>query len=146
MARSQQGQAHAHAQTQPTVLVVDDDEQIRESLRLVLEDAGYQVQEAADGLQAVSLLQAAPQPLVVLLDLVLPDSASDHMSVLAAVKVEPVLARHRYVAVTALDASRFTPPLRDLLAATCLAVVAKPFDIDDIVSVVRQAEQHLSGR
>jgi len=40
-----------------TVLVVDDEEQIRNTLRGVLADEGFEVIEAADGRQALDLLQ-----------------------------------------------------------------------------------------
>src|SRR3954470_12387725 len=55
------------------VLVVDDDPDIRESVRLVLEDEGYEVEEAADGAAALALLRAATtRPDVILLDLMMP--------------------------------------------------------------------------
>src|SRR5262245_37187755 len=39
-----------------TVLVVDDDAEIRDALRLLLEDAEYRVLEATNGLQAIEAL------------------------------------------------------------------------------------------
>ncbi|HEV8193084.1 MAG TPA: response regulator [Ktedonobacterales bacterium] len=43
------------------VLLVDDDQAIRETLRFVLEDAGYQVLEASDGSAALRALRDAPK-------------------------------------------------------------------------------------
>jgi CheY-like chemotaxis protein len=40
----------------PAVLVVDDEETVRALTRRILEGAGYQVWEAADGLQALGFL------------------------------------------------------------------------------------------
>ena len=40
----------------PTVLVVDDEEPIRQVARRILEDAGYAVTEASSGLDAIALL------------------------------------------------------------------------------------------
>src|SRR5262245_58413653 len=54
------------------VLLVDDDQAIRETLRFALEDAGYQVLEAADGIAALQALRATPTGMVVLLDLMMP--------------------------------------------------------------------------
>src|SRR6516165_4584281 len=54
------------------VLVVDDDDAIRETLRSVLEDAGYTVVEDHDGLAAVQRLRRSRTPMVVLLDLMMP--------------------------------------------------------------------------
>jgi DNA-binding response OmpR family regulator len=54
-----------------SVLIVDDDDGIRASLRLALEDNGYAVDEAADGEAALGKVKAQP-PDVVILDLMLP--------------------------------------------------------------------------
>ncbi|HEV2405990.1 MAG TPA: response regulator, partial [Ktedonobacterales bacterium] len=53
-------------------LVVDDDVDTRDVVRLLLEDVGYVVSEAKDGEQALDMLRASDVPLVVLLDLDLP--------------------------------------------------------------------------
>lgn len=53
------------------VLIVEDDDRIRASLRLALEDNGYRPIEAADGETALELMDEGP-PDVVLLDLMLP--------------------------------------------------------------------------
>ena len=59
-----------------TLLVVDDDRKTRKLIRLLLENAGYWVLEAAGGEEAVELLRSQPEAIdLVLLDLVMP-----HMS------------------------------------------------------------------
>lgn len=47
------------------ILVVDDVDAVRESLRLALERAGYEVVEAADGEAALSIAQDAPADAVI---------------------------------------------------------------------------------
>lgn len=54
------------------VLVVDDDQDIRESLRDVLEDQGYVVATAANGADALEQLRGGLRPAIVLLDLMMP--------------------------------------------------------------------------
>ena len=54
------------------VCIVEDDEDIRTTLRFLLEDAGYSIREAANGVVALELLRSASSPMVVLLDLMLP--------------------------------------------------------------------------
>jgi DNA-binding response OmpR family regulator len=54
-----------------SILLVDDDEQFRTMLCEVLTLAGYQVQEACDGDQAIELYGAQPADLVIT-DLVMP--------------------------------------------------------------------------
>ena len=52
-----------------TVMVVDDDEALRESVADLLEDEGHQVVRAGDGASALAALRAGTRPDVILLDL-----------------------------------------------------------------------------
>lgn len=54
------------------ILVVDDDDDLRESLCSLLEYEGYAVVQARDGRAALSLLMAPSRPSLILLDLMLP--------------------------------------------------------------------------
>ena len=53
------------------ILVVDDDSAIRDSLRMVLAEAGYDVAVAADGREALGML--SPRPALLLVDLMMPE-------------------------------------------------------------------------
>ena len=55
-----------------SILLVEDDEQLRPLLRLVLERGGHQVQEAGNGKEALEIYLRHPTDLVVT-DLVMPD-------------------------------------------------------------------------
>ncbi|NBD09956.1 MULTISPECIES: response regulator transcription factor [Corallococcus] len=56
-----------------TLLVVDDDMDIRDALQDALELEGYAVQLAADGLEALERLRSSePRPQLILLDLMMP--------------------------------------------------------------------------
>src|SRR4051794_12954578 len=55
------------------VLIIEDDADEREAMRLLLEGAGYQVRVAADGREGLDMVMALkPEPFVVLLDLNMP--------------------------------------------------------------------------
>ncbi len=54
------------------VMVVDDDEDIRDMVALVLRQAGCQVVTAADGTEALAHLRAGPLPCLIFLDLMMP--------------------------------------------------------------------------
>jgi CheY-like chemotaxis protein len=56
----------------PSILVVDDEQQIRQLIRETLEQAGYHVTEARDGKEAVQLYRLAPAD-VVIMDILMPD-------------------------------------------------------------------------
>jgi two-component system, chemotaxis family, chemotaxis protein CheY len=77
------------------LLVVDDDVDLRESLRDVLTDEGYRVTMAANGQEALSLLPGLPRPCGILLDLVMPVMGGNEfyraMSALPALADIPVL-------------------------------------------------------
>lgn len=62
----------ARAPAHGSVLIIDDEHEIRESLQTLLEFEGYQVETAADGAHGLSTLAEHPFDLV-LLDLALPD-------------------------------------------------------------------------
>jgi signal transduction histidine kinase/CheY-like chemotaxis protein len=71
------GPREALAPTGPLVLLVDDEQTLRDMLRLVLELAGYSVLTAADGSEALARLHEHPsQVRAVLLDVQLPGALS----------------------------------------------------------------------
>jgi len=55
-----------------SALVAEDDDQMAEVLRFILEREGYSVQLAPDGRTAQRLIDSAPAPAIVLLDVMLP--------------------------------------------------------------------------
>jgi two-component system chemotaxis response regulator CheY len=124
------------------VLVVDDDADTREALRYALTGEGHEVAEAADGQAALVFLRTTPVRWVVLLDYRMP--SVDGAAVLEMVAADSFLARrHAYIALTAavqLDAS--VEPLR---AALGTPLVLKPFDLDELLGAVAQAEARLVG-
>ena len=67
-------------ETRPTILVVDDNPQIRSFLRPALEDAGFACLEAADGAEAVYHAEAS-RPDLIVLDIELGDPGMDGLDV-----------------------------------------------------------------
>lgn len=55
-----------------TILVVEDDVDIREAVTELLEGAGFKVRAAQNGLDALARLRQLPRPSVILLDLLMP--------------------------------------------------------------------------
>ncbi len=93
---------------QGTVLLVDDERSIRESLRMILEFEGYKVEEAASGSEALTRV-AERAPDAVVLDIKMPEM--DGLSVLSAFRERgydmPVLIISGHADVeTAVDATR----------------------------------------
>ena len=74
-----------------SLLFIEDDDQIRLALRLVLEDEGYDVREAADGRSGLAAFHAS-EPDLVLLDIRLPDmSGFDVCRALRAMSIVPIV-------------------------------------------------------
>ena len=63
----------------PTVLVVDDEAQVRQLARRVLEKEGYLVTEASSGLEAIALLEGGTPPDLLMSDLEMPELSGDKM-------------------------------------------------------------------
>jgi CheY-like chemotaxis protein len=105
-----------------SVLVVDDDQAIREVIAEVLRDEGYSVTCAENGVQAMNELQKDHQPDVVLLDLMMPVMSG--WEVLEQLQQNAQLARIPVVVVSAMTA----PGVREHLA--------KPIDLDHLLATV----------
>src|SRR4051794_34785043 len=58
--------------TNKSILIVEDDDSIRNTLKLVLEFAGYEVQMCGNGQEALDLLKRQPTPALIILDLMMP--------------------------------------------------------------------------
>jgi two-component system, response regulator PdtaR len=116
-----------------TVLTVDDDPVVRADLRLVLEDAGFEVcADARDGIEAVELARTE-KPDVILLDLALPrlDGVQATRRILDERQV-PIVAVTGYGSESGGMADR-------AVAAGAVAVVRKPFSEGAVVDAVAGA-------
>jgi DNA-binding response OmpR family regulator len=58
--------------TNKIVLIVDDDADIRELIKILLEAEGYRVNIAADGFDALQQLRSNPPPGLIILDFMMP--------------------------------------------------------------------------
>ncbi len=125
----------------PSVLIIDDEDPIRYAVRFVLEEAGYMVLEAPNGREGLDVLHASVEPLVVLLDLMMPSMSG--IELLHAVAAEPTLAsRDAYIIFPAARAFS-APTVRFYLPGKRLFDLPKPFDLDDLVAIVEQAALQL---
>ncbi len=127
-----------------TVLVIDDDRDIRGLLRYTLQEEGWSVVEAADGREGLDQLRAAGEPLVTLLDYRMPHM--DGFDVLRAVAANSALAtRHAYLLITANPYS-LPSALPELAGMLGVPILGKPFDLDDLCTRIQQAHVGLAAR
>jgi len=120
----------------PSVLVADDDRQMRRLVRMILERDGYEVREAADGLDALDRLDANPCDLMIL-DLDMP--RLDGMGVLEELRARPMLASLPVIVLSGRSGEA-DPRLRALGARD---VLSKPVQPASLQARVRAVLRHV---
>ena len=106
------------SETRKLVLIVDDEENLRHVLRLMLEQFGFVVVEARDGRHAVEVLDANPEVRLVLCDLRMPKM--DGMAFLRAVA-------DRDLRVVIMSAYGTTETSEQALELGAVDTISKPF-------------------
>lgn len=110
------------------VLVVDDDEDIRDILGELLQEQGYAVLRAADGAAALDVLRAGRRVCVIVLDLMMPGLSGWDFR--AAQLRDPALAPIPVVVITASGAP--ATGLGDV------RMIRKPLRFPDVVDAVKE--------
>lgn len=138
------GDADVDAKSDPIILVIDDEKNIRRTLRMVLEGEGYEVAEASSAAGAMTALQAH-KPSSILLDVKL--GSDNGLELLETLKASGETN----------DGSGFHDPdvpvimisghatIADAVAATRLGAfdfLSKPLDRNRVVVTVRNACEH----
>jgi CheY-like chemotaxis protein len=118
-------QERAHLNGKPTVLIVEDEPAIRAVVAALLEEEGYAVRRARDGLEALSIIESDPVDLI-LSDVVMPklDGAS---------LVRRLRQRGQFVPVVLMSAVYADVDLPGV------PFVPKPFDADRLLEAVSTA-------
>jgi CheY-like chemotaxis protein len=111
-----------------SILVVDDDENIRQIVRLCLGDEGYRVCEAPNGAAALEVLTSC-SPELILLDLRMPIMNGREFAERYRTRPGPHAPIVAFVAALNVDEE-----CADLETA---AIISKPFDLDDLLAAVR---------
>ncbi len=117
----------------PTILLVDDDETIRESLAWRLENLGYRVLAAALGRDALRLARREPLDAVIL-DICLPDI--DGLQVCRMLMEDCGTSDVPVIILSAVDERDIVRRCREVGGQFFLA---KPFDLNVLVTVLEQA-------
>ena len=110
-----------------SVLVVDDDDDIRDMLRALLEDEGLTVVTASDGPQALALLGGGLEPGLILMDIMMPGMSG--LEVLARIRNDKARAT---IPIAIMSGSH----LGGALGSTYF--LKKPFQLDHLLRLVRR--------
>lgn len=112
------------------ILVIDDEPDVRLTVKVVLEVSGYDVIEAENGHRGLE--RADEMPDAIILDLRLPDM--DGADVLATLKADAAVAQ---IPVICLSAHSDTATKHRMSDRGAAAYVSKPFEIDALRSTLR---------
>lgn len=119
----------------PLLLLVDDEQDLRESLAELFVSSGYRVLQACDGIEALEQVRRnRERPDVIVMDLKMP--RVDGMETLQALADTESTKRIPVVIMTAFGGSEQT--IRAMKAGA-YDYITKPFDADDILRMVQRA-------
>ncbi len=118
----------------PRVLVVDDEEALRLMLRAVLEEHGWEVDEAANGEKALHRVTAL-EPQVIVLDIRMPGISG--LEVLGRLQAD-----YRHIPVIMLTAYGTVDTAVEAMKLGAFDFLAKPSDNEEIISVLDRALEY----
>jgi CheY-like chemotaxis protein len=113
-----------------TVLVADDEPEVVDLVRMMLEWEGYAILAAVDGEEAVARAQA-DQPDLILLDVRMPKMSG--LNVLNHLRADPTTAD---IPVIMLSVVTTYPDVRSALERGAVAYLPKPFELREMVRLV----------
>ncbi len=113
-----------------SILVVEDDADIRESVIELLSFEGFAVESAPNGAEALHYLECNPAPHLILLDLMMP--VMDGFGFRDRQKAHPTWSRIPVIVMSA-DGNILEKQAR----TTAAAYIRKPIDIDDLLALIR---------
>jgi DNA-binding NtrC family response regulator len=115
-----------------SILIVDDEPNIRRVLEAVFTKAGYRALTAENGHRALDIVSTEPDLRVLLCDLIMPDL--NGMDILKA-----VVERNPGISVVMMTAHGTIKSAVDAMKLGAFDYVTKPFDVDEMKMVVKNA-------
>ena len=115
-----------------TILVVDDDADIRAVLSMRFNSAGYDVLEACDGYEAIKISREK-KPDLIILDIMMPEM--DGMSASQYLKEDPITKNIPIIFLTGLQDKK-TEQLYPGVGENI--IIAKPYDAKELLAAVKR--------
>jgi two-component system chemotaxis response regulator CheY len=115
------------------IMVVDDSRTVRQQVGVVLREAGYDVVEAADGLEGAEKISATPDVALVICDVNMP--RMNGIEMLALVKNDP---RHANLNVLMLTTEGQPALIQRAKAAGARGWIVKPFKPELLLATVKK--------
>jgi CheY-like chemotaxis protein len=115
------------------ILLIDDESQIRSMLRLMLERVGYDVIEAADGMEGIKQYRDNPADLIIT-DLIMPNK--DGIGTIIELKKE--FPQVKIIAMSGGGVNRPEGYLDGAKKLGATRTLTKPIDRDEMLNAVRE--------
>jgi two-component system, chemotaxis family, chemotaxis protein CheY len=115
-----------------TVLIVDDSVSVRQSTRFLLEQGGYAVLEAADGLEALKAM-ATCKPNLVITDVNMPN-----MDGLTLVRKIRESGEHKFVPILVLTTESQGSVVEEGKKAGATGWIVKPFNGEKLLDTIKK--------
>jgi two-component system OmpR family response regulator len=111
-----------------TIMVVDDEEDIRSTIKTVLEKKGYTVITASNGKDCLEKLESGDKPELILLDIMMP-----------GIPVKEIVPKIKGIKILYFSSVKMSDEEKKDLekAGNVVGFIQKPFDINDFVKKVK---------
>ena len=116
----------------PTILAVDDSASLREMVRFTLTEAGYDVLEAADGVEALEIARKN------LVDAVIADVHMPNMDGIELIKHLRALSGYKFVPILMLTTDSDTGLKQQAASGGATGWLVKPFSPDRLLATVQR--------
>jgi len=113
-----------------TIMIVDDDPDIRELMKIFLEGDGYHVDLAADGIEALDQLHAGAHPDLILVDLMMPRMDGEQFM--------KELRGTRFAKIPIIVISGHSAVRRKTREFEAAAFLMKPVEFNELLKTVRR--------
>jgi CheY-like chemotaxis protein len=110
------------------VLVLEDNEAIRDAMRLAIEFQGHKAYMASNGLEGLDILENRPKPCLILLDLMMPVMNGWEFS-------ERIGEKEHFSAIPVVVVTAYAERLGKVRASE---VIKKPFDLQTLLRIIQQ--------
>lgn len=114
------------------ILIVDDSESIREVLTYSLQNAGYEVLQASDGVNALKVFQEQP------IDLLLTDYHMPNMNGLELIGKVRKIEEYRFIPILVLTTENQLNIIKEAKTAGATGWLLKPFNTEKLLMTLRK--------
>jgi CheY-like chemotaxis protein len=118
-----------------TILLVDDNEELRRVVKRMLSRAGYDVVEAAGGPSALAHLDRGGRADLILSDVMMPEMSGRSV-------VEAIRQHHRDVGVLLMSGHNYDAAVRGMAQRGDVAFIEKPFTAEQLLRKLREVLEY----